>query len=284
MNPTLDEKGVTNSWFSQLSDAQKHTGNKSEKPQTPVCQRKPTRNRLKSKYVTKTWNLVKLFPPTSTSSRFENGPFKKRSTCKRFWFLYIRSQRSPRQVQKRQELLESQFHGLNKTPKDCRATSEGARACVRRTVFCRFRLVGVDVLRFGLLAPRHGATIRGKEFQTIFLRFFNKFLWKLAPPQVEMRMSTQLLLSIMHCDLSRSPDSWLAPVQVLPHYSNAPPIDARCLAAGGGGRSPASGRRAGWRPAHPGLTHQPTSSSSLPASPHPVFEGGGRPLKDHHSK
>lgn len=27
----------------------------------------------------------------------------------------------------------------------------------------------------------------------------------------------------MHCDLSRAPDSWLAPVQALAYYSNAPP-------------------------------------------------------------
>ena len=46
----------------------------------------------------------------------------------------------------------------------------------------------------------------------------------------------------MHCDSSRSSDSWLAPVQVLTHYSNVLPIDERSAEPGGGGRSSASGR------------------------------------------
>lgn len=54
----------------------------------------------------------------------------------------------------------------------------------------------------------------------------------------------------MHCDLSRSPDSWLAPVQVLTHYSNVRPIDECGAVAGGGGMSSASGWRAGWRQAY----------------------------------
>lgn len=83
------------------------------------------------------------------------------------------------------------------------------RSPVRKlTIFKRTGFVRVDVLRLGLLAPRHGATIRGKESQTNFPPLLQQILvhGKLGHG-AEMRMSTQLLLSIMHCDLSRSPDS-----------------------------------------------------------------------------
>lgn len=47
------------------------------------------------------------------------------------------------------------------------------------TISQRSRLVGVDVLRFRLLAPRHGATIRsrGRELQTIFPLLLQLISW-----------------------------------------------------------------------------------------------------------
>lgn len=48
----------------------------------------------------------------------------------------------------------------------------------------------------------------------------------------------------MHCDLSRAPDSWLAPVQSAHTLFKRTPY---WWAAEGGGRRHASGRSAGWR-------------------------------------
>lgn len=76
--------------------------------------------------------------------------------------------------------------------------TDSLRNLVRKLTFSqRAGLVGVDVLRLGLLTPRHGATIGSKELQTIFLPFFKQILrlGKISPSSRNAHVNVIIIIN-----------------------------------------------------------------------------------------
>lgn len=100
---------------------------------------------------------------------------------------------------------------------------------------------GLACLRLDMVQPS------GANSNAIFVPSLQILRVVKLAPEVEMRMSKELLLSIMHCDVSWSSDSWLAPLQVLTLYSNSAHWWEKQNAKGAGDAILVDGQRWGGR-------------------------------------